>query len=256
MNRRLGLESLESRDLMAGNLTVTQTAGGDLRIIGDAAANIFTLVQTGAGKYQVTGTSTNVNGSATAKTFSGITRHIIIDTLAGNDRVTIGRLATAEAKNTTRILGDMSVKTGTGADLLSILNVVGKNSKAVMGTNLENEIDKITVKSSNFSGNAVLQTGGGNDVIVVNNSKAFTSLTVDLGAGNDTATLTNGTVGNITLNCGTGNDKGIFVGRFKSTGIIKADGGLGTDTADLDGVVSYDVSDPDPEFKNFEPNPF
>ena len=61
-SRRLGLESLESRELMAGVVSV-QVSGGNLRITGDGAANGVVVFQLGEGQYRVLGA--NHGGSLT-----------------------------------------------------------------------------------------------------------------------------------------------------------------------------------------------
>lgn len=244
-SRRLGVESLENRDLMAGNVTAS-IIQGSLQITGDSNSNVITVVQSGPGKFTVTGTGTTVNGSTTAKTFT-VSKDINIDTNAGNDRVTMGT-TTANM----RLPQNTRVRMGSGADLLLVQRVIGKDSNIVMGGNTENDIDKVTAKSCTFSGNVVIGLGNGNDEVNIINSSALTGLRVDGAGGNDKTNVSNGTVGNLTLNCGAGDDTGFFAGHLKATGLIFADGGPGTDTATKDPNATIEVSDPDPDFINFE----
>src|SRR4051794_25795821 len=55
-HRRLGFESLEGRQLLAGNVSVVQ-AGGGLVITGDDAANVITIESFRDGVVQVRGFS-------------------------------------------------------------------------------------------------------------------------------------------------------------------------------------------------------
>jgi len=244
-SRRLGVESLETRDLMAGNV-LAHVVQGSLAITGDEQANIFTVVQSGPGKFTVTGTGTTINGLTTPQDFT-VSKDINIDTFAGNDRVTMGSTTAI-----TRLPQNTRVRMGSGADLLLVQGVIGKDSTIIMGGNTENDVDKVTAKSSQFSGNVIIQLGNGNDEVNIVNCKAITGLRVDGAGGDDVTNVTNGTVGNLTLNCGAGNDTGFFKGKLKATGIIFADGGPGTDTATKDANATIEISDPDPTFNNFE----
>ena len=60
--RRLSLESLETRNLLAGNVLATVNSG-DLIIRGDNLSNTVSLVRVGTGSFRVTGFASN--GQAT-----------------------------------------------------------------------------------------------------------------------------------------------------------------------------------------------
>ena len=88
LSRRLGLESLEGRQLMAGNVLVSVNSLGDLLITGDSQDNniqIFHSMQQGAvipGKFLVTGaqnSNTLINGQPDAQYFENVTHDIKID---------------------------------------------------------------------------------------------------------------------------------------------------------------------------------
>lgn len=76
-------ESLESRNLLAGNVTAS-VVEDDLVITGDAAANNIQVSQPANGDWQVKVIGTKVNGSNSAHTFSGV-NDIDIYLDAGND---------------------------------------------------------------------------------------------------------------------------------------------------------------------------
>ena len=97
----LGLEPLETRTMMAGNVTATVTKG-TLVIRGDAAANEIMISQSNvAGGFTITpiaGSSTTINSLTSALNLTGVVR-LDIRMGAGNDVVGIG--------NDTAFLGDL-----------------------------------------------------------------------------------------------------------------------------------------------------
>ncbi|WP_254507958.1 hypothetical protein [Anatilimnocola floriformis] len=89
----LALESLETRAMMAGNVTAT-VSKGTLLIKGDAEANEIIISQTSsaAGKYSITpisGSNTTINGGTAVVNLENVVR-ITIKMDAGNDKVGIG----------------------------------------------------------------------------------------------------------------------------------------------------------------------
>ena len=89
-------ESLEPRNLLAGNVTADASSGA-LIILGDGSANIITVTQTAPDTYKVAGTATNVNGTSSAKTFYA-TDGIFINMNGGNDVLTVKNLTDATVK--------------------------------------------------------------------------------------------------------------------------------------------------------------
>ncbi len=65
------LHQLESRDVPAGNVTITQL-GTELRVIGDTEANSFTIWGRGPGVVEIQGHGTTVNGANAKVTMSGV----------------------------------------------------------------------------------------------------------------------------------------------------------------------------------------
>ncbi len=246
--RRLRFESLENRDLMAGNVTVSRTEIGDLLIAGDSAANVFALVQTGATMYQITGDQgTSINGRSVQQVVN-VTGSILINTGAGDDQVTIGSMTSALP---TRIHGELNVKTGAGVDRVQLFNVTGGIATIQTGSNAEDEVDRVNVRSSAFV-NLSLATGGGNDVIESVNSQFTSNLAVDAGSGNDLATFTNLNVRHFNANLGTGNDKLILTGKFKASGRVNVDGGVGDDLVNAIDATVTDLDVLSGQFSSFE----
>src|SRR4051812_41895446 len=86
-HRTLGVERLEGRAMLAGNVTAFVDGGGNLIVRGDNNDNAVLVQQTATGQYSVTGVDfadsgvsgfrsgpTNINGSANGTVFlSGVT---------------------------------------------------------------------------------------------------------------------------------------------------------------------------------------
>lgn len=102
------LLELEPRDVPAGNVTVLQL-GTELRVIGDAAANTFTIRGTGAGAVEIQGTGTTINGGNSKVTATGI-NWLRVTGAAGDDTIRTRDLA----------IGDVDVFGSTGNDLLDL----------------------------------------------------------------------------------------------------------------------------------------
>ena len=104
--RKIFLETLEPRAMLAGNVNVF-VSGGSLFVQGDANDNAVLIQQEGNGTYSVTGldfntlgvtglgfaggpTSINGDDSGEAAIFSGVTNDINVDLKGGNDGLGIG----------------------------------------------------------------------------------------------------------------------------------------------------------------------
>jgi len=89
--RKLVVESLENRTLLAGNVTAS-LSGGSLYVTGDDQSNTISVESIGAGNVQVRGFGTSVNGSPDAiKTFS-VPGSIVIRMNDGDDLVRVTNL--------------------------------------------------------------------------------------------------------------------------------------------------------------------
>ncbi|MCA9246655.1 MAG: hypothetical protein KDA42_06050 [Planctomycetales bacterium] len=83
--RRVGLERLEGRELLAGDCTAAVTPPGRLTITCDGADNELTLTESG-GVFTLTGAAgTKVNSQSTPQNFSGVTDDVVIDLRNGDD---------------------------------------------------------------------------------------------------------------------------------------------------------------------------
>src|SRR3954467_10650705 len=86
-----GMERLEDRQLLAGDVTV-QVVNGVLRITGDAAANEIRVEEGSSHNFTsflVSGVDTTLNGESAPVELEGASGGIRIDLQGGNDRLFI-----------------------------------------------------------------------------------------------------------------------------------------------------------------------
>ena len=96
-NRKLTFQTLESRQLMAGNVAVS-VLNGDLKITGDVKDNDVAIVQTMQqgqvvpGSYYISGLNgTTINGASGGAYFTGVNHDFLINlTQGGNDHLAMG----------------------------------------------------------------------------------------------------------------------------------------------------------------------
>jgi hypothetical protein len=192
---RLGVEVLESRNLLSGDVTAS-VVNGDLIITGDALDNQLRIDQLGlaAGEFRITGERfTNVNGDSAPLAVSGVTRDVFIALGGQRDKLVLDggvvprdlRISTAAAKdvvliNQTKIGGDLKVITGAGNDSVHLvgLEVQGRTS-VVTGAG----DDVVTRENSLFHGDSSISTAGGNDTILTRESTFEQRSIVRAGSG-------------------------------------------------------------------------
>jgi len=156
IKRKLRLESLESRCLLAGNVTV-KVAGGNLFITGDNNDNVVLVAGTGtSGQYLVEGltdsaglpTNIRYNGTNNSSVIvSGVKHSINVDLKGGDDAF---GLTNANVKN------DVNIEMGAGNDLVAIgsSSSVGIDTIATLGPVI-------------IHGTLNVHTSGGNDDVLI-----------------------------------------------------------------------------------------
>ncbi len=172
-NRRLGVERLQARVLLAGDVTAAVT-NGFLVIRGDDAANELTIERISGDRVQVTG--------ATGTTINGLTQPAVLRVRKGYD-----------------------IATGGGDDKLT---VIGLNAFGRYEIRMDLGIGNDTLVARNLLAQRIHAGGGdGNDSITVRNSRSRRGSGVGGGAGDDTLVLENLRFGNGScIDGGTGND--------------------------------------------------
>jgi len=199
--RKCKFESLETRQMMAGDVSASVHAG-TLCIKGDNLSNGITITA-GAIPNQVIITGTTVGGSGT--TVNGITNapvavnnvtmDININMKGGNDTVTINNLTvngTTNIKtgagidtvhvNASTICGDLKVKTGGSADTVTVVasSVAGEAIFATQG-----DCDNLTITGSTL-GALHTNLSSDNDHLDISNTQVITVTTLEGGTGINT----------------------------------------------------------------------
>ncbi len=173
-NRSLRMESLEERQLMAGDVSVGMT-GGELMIEGDTASNAVQVSKLTDGGYRITGlwadgAQTSINGrySTTVNNVDNMTinlgrgddRLYINNTLAGNDLV---------------VEGDLKIRTGGGDDYVRILN-----------TTVEGNVSIVTDQDASTGASRRYAQPSGDDYVSINGLHAYNDVNIKTGEGSDT----------------------------------------------------------------------
>jgi hypothetical protein len=194
-------ERLETRELLAGNVTAS-VVSGSLTVNGDNAANMLQLTEVAGNRWKITGLGgTKINGKSSITT-DAVTHDIQLYMNGGNDNVTVKdgfvphilNVFGADGNNTTTL---ENVKVGYG------LGVYGNaGNDMVMATNVSVEaIDHIYY--------SVFDLGDGNNTVIANHLSAW-DMRVYTGTGNDIVTVMNSTLqsgtSSLTLNTGDGRD--------------------------------------------------
>jgi hypothetical protein len=178
----LGVELLESRDLLSGNVAVSVT-DGDLIILGDALDNQIRIDQAGlaAGQFRISGENlTSINGDAVPVVVSGVTRDVLATLGRQSDKLLLDgaavprdlRVSTAGGKdvvllNDTTVGGQLRVNTGGGDDSVHLL-AVEVQGRTVIATAAGNDV--VTRENSLFHGDSVIHAGPDNDTILTQQS--------------------------------------------------------------------------------------
>lgn len=171
MRRKLLVETLENRSMLAGNVTAS-VSGADLIITGDALGNTITVESAGAGIVQVRGfENTSVNGTANGlKTFN-VSGSINIRLNAGDDTVRVTNLVIQNkllvdlgAGNNTALLGQSTAAdnarfAGTPSGGLFI-----QGDQSVVGGTLA---DRVFQSNLHVAGAGTLSLGDGNDNVTL-----------------------------------------------------------------------------------------
>jgi len=225
--RRLGIETLERRLLMAGNVTA-QLKGGWLVVTGDDLGNQISIQNPSPGEYSVTGSDgTTVTGSPVA----GVTKRIKVDLKKGDDTVAVVGSGTAKFQ----VSGDVSIKTGADDDRIVIasLQAAGKVTLSSGNATAATGGDQVLVTDSEVGKNLSVNTGSGHDKVGIGQGEPLDTMLADFleemeldGLG-----LLPGPVdvqGKLSVATGKGNDD-LMIGDCTVGGSVSANAGGGTD---------------------------
>lgn len=194
-----GIEHLETRALLAGNV-IASLSGGNLTVRGDAAANSIEITVLD-NKVQVRGLdSTTING---------------------------GTAAFVIAPNTDAFAGSVRVSMKGGADTVAFNRDVKLNGPVLVYGDRGN--DTIVSVGATFARGTVLYGNDGNDTFSLQDSTTNVRAVIDGGRGNDLVSLTNmAIVGPMMIRGGDGND-GISLNNATTTSWVAIQGERGDD---------------------------
>jgi FKBP-type peptidyl-prolyl cis-trans isomerase FkpA len=209
-------QSLEARQLLAGDVTVS-LKGDLLEIVGDAAGNEISIVQTReAGRRVVPTAGTTINGVTTPFPIDPSVKHIAVRMNDGNDSVSIsglvlqGDLIIDGSRGNDRLnvrdvqVGFLSVFGGDGDDVLAFHNVHSLRNAQIRGQ-AGNDTIAITALASNR--NLLIDAGEGANTVAINNLGIRKSLTIQSGTGDDLLIMTGEVYAHKTnISLGSGND--------------------------------------------------
>ena len=220
----MGLEPLESRLLMAGDVSVS-VSGGDLLISGDGDDNQILIVESG-GTFDVLGQAgTTVNGG---EDITGLAGDILIDMDRGDDRVVIsgvdfdgniivdGGVGGNEFRlSNANIGGDVSVENGTGKKSADSSLLLSTHQSTVENSSIDGEVTIVHGKATaiNKGGEAIAS-----EITIDNNSHlGGLNVTVVSGVAN-AADGADGAITQITNNASITGDVVVQHGNLKASG--------------------------------------
>ncbi len=244
-NRNLRVESLETRQLLAGNVTVDLFPSGsfkdDVRVRGDSLGNQIEIFELSEGTYRISGmTSNGAKTTVNGKAFVDIRSphdDLRIDMGGGNDVVFIGN---SSGRMTVE---DLTVDMGAGKDILVLGNLEvydrSDNAKLNLGTEAQNEADGLLVFNTTFKAGVDIVMGGGADEIAftgftggASNSSVTKKLSINTGSGADKVTLDGVRADEIYASFGSGDDT--LSMKNNTANKFTADGSAGIDKILID----------------------
>jgi cyclophilin family peptidyl-prolyl cis-trans isomerase len=228
LKRTPGMESLERRTLLTGNVQV-QLQGADAVLTGDAADNSVEIVTSGTSLVVRGLNGTTINGGSTAFTLSASSvtfgGRLSANLAGGNDQLTLGSGVT--------VGGVVRIWGGSGQDTIGIQ---GSTLNSLLGIDGGSESNSISIQGSTIAGGAILLSSGP-ALISVDNSTITRGLSVETGNGDDDVVLTSAVInGTTTIHTHSGNDDIVLVDSTLN-GSLEVNAGRGDDVAYLDETV-------------------
>ncbi len=215
-NSRLGrsasFETLERRDLMAGNV-IARVIDGDLVIRGDDASNGVKVTRLDATTYQVSGftvggadTRINTVPNGIIK-LVGVTRDINANFFSGNDELSLHGASPAAPLTAPR---DINIDMDAGNDQVYLKNVkAGGKVDVSMGSGVDQFIADNVVTGGNLivrESTTPYYAGNSDFVNIYGYSNIGGQLNVKFNRGNDSFKTNNTTAKSVWLEGGCGND--------------------------------------------------
>ena len=181
--RSLGLEKLQARELLAGDVTAAVT-NGYLVVRGDDAANELTIERITGNRVRVTGT----NGT----TINGLSEPAILRVRKGYD------IATGGGDDNLTVIGlnavgryEIRMDLGAGNDILVASNLLAQRIHAGGGDGN----DSLTVRNSRSRRGSGVGGGSGDDIMILEGLRFGNGSCIDGGTGRNTVQQTNNRFG-------------------------------------------------------------
>jgi len=271
-SRRISLEMLERRSLLAGNITAL-VDGGSLVLTGDATANGVAIHQADTGKYVVSGfgldgSATLINGMNSPQVFSNITADLVIDLRDGDDVLvlsnnaaqrqsladqlsggTAGTIAASPVATNTNTVSanqvavprNLQIQTGADDDGVALNVNVGGASGGYAVVSTGAGADTLLVKTSTFQRNLAFDTGDGADVVGISKTHVHDSLFATLGIGSDKFAMSGSSARAISVNASDGADT-VQILTSSSTEETAVSTGGGNDRLTINGLNAANLS--------------
>lgn len=269
-HRPLFVEGLETRAMLAGNVTAS-VRGGTLFVTGDNLDNDVVIQQTGPNRFTVVGvagSATKVNNRAEGIVFTGNgVRNFEIDLRAGNDMLGIsndlsyldalsaelaagpGGPVTASATTATALSlrGYANIRGGAGDDAIAVNLLAG----GAIFVDANAGSDAVVIEGSTAAAllvntDTANQTTDRADYLRIRNVAARGAITANTFSGDDVVLLTDASASVFVVNVGVGATTGtatdfdnLIVARLVSRGSVLLFAGAGDDAAgvnDVDGI--------------------
>lgn len=173
--------ALESRVLLAGNVSASLSAGGTLTINGDSNNNRIDVTDDGLGTIVVHEDALGtVNGSNDIEFNSADVKNIVIRGRAGNDDVRLLNL---------NLSGSLWANLGSGKDDFSVDNSHFGGKLTILGSLGDDHID---LRTTEVDGATYVNSDGGSDQVHFQDFLAHGKVVVFTGVGDDEVEVFNG----------------------------------------------------------------
>jgi hypothetical protein len=265
--KRLGVELLEQKQMLAGDVVVSMVHGA-LQIQGDATANHVAISSGAEGSLVIQGldgTTVHMAGSTAPAPDTGL----VVQNVKGDVRVSLGDGDDVVDLHDAMLRHDLTINTGAGADAVNVGVASGAAATAeddaanvnVRGSVLirtGSENDTVNLASANIRGVLGIATDGGDDTVTVGFEtgdeasgaaapptdedepvalEARGGIDISLGDGADTATLTDvGARAQVIVGGGTGDDTLSLEDVKTALLALRGGDGDGADHVTLDGI--------------------
>jgi hypothetical protein len=240
----LALQTLEGREVPAGNVAASFSGTGVLTLVGDNAANAITVRVTGT-TLTITGSAgTTINGRSFVSAFAAV-RGLQASMNDGDDVVRIDSTANFLVPGSVSInlgagnnilgfntagrlaVGALGVAGGSGNDVVAVAGGLHTNSTISGGATIfvGNGANTVSIRRLTIGGPVSVATADGADTLAIDATTFLSTFTASLGAGNDAIRFGQVTGqsapvdfrGQVTIHAGAGNDT-LLLGRSVTAG--------------------------------------